>query len=233
MTKRIKILSWNIQQGGGTRIKQILAYINYSSFDIITLSEFQNTNKGTAIRKYLLEQGFAFQAVSRNNSSKNSVLIASTIPFNSTIYKDIDPEYSENIILAEFAEFRLFACYLPHKKTHQLFDHLIDVANRGLPCIIAGDLNSGINGLDQKGKSFWYEDDLLTLDRNGIIDIFRVKNGAVKEYSWYSHQGNGYRYDHILADEKLIPVISACYYEHAVREAKISDHSPMILELDM
>ena len=229
----IKILSWNIQQGGGTRIKQILAYIKYSSFQIITLSEFQNTDKGTIIRKHLLDQGFAFQAVSRNNSSTNSVLIASQISFSSTIYSDIDPEYSENIILAKFEKFRLFVCYLPHKKKHQLFDHLIAVVNKGLPCIITGDLNSGINGLDQKGKSFWYEDDLKTLNRNGIKDVFRIINGEVKEYSWFSHQGNGYRYDHYLADEKLLPFIKSCYYEHAVREAKISDHAPMILEIEL
>ena len=102
-----------------------------------------------------------------------------------------------------------------------------------MPCVIAGDLNSGINGLDQKGNSFWYEDDLKTLDKKGIKDVFRIINGDVKEYSWYSHQENGYRYDHFLADEKLIPVIKSCYYEHSVREAKISDHAPMILELGL
>lgn len=229
----LKILSWNIQQGGGTRIKQILAYIKYADFQVITLSEFQNTPKGVTLRKTLLDLGFTFQAVTLNNSPKNSVLVASKIPFNSTIYDNIDPEYSSNILLAEFNFCRLFACYLPHKKKHILFDHLKSESTNDKPCIIAGDLNSGINGLDQKGRSFWYEDDLRALDKRGIKDVFRYKNGDVREYSWYSHQGNGYRYDHFLAEESLLPLVKSCYYEHSVREAKISDHSPMILELGL
>ncbi len=229
----LSILSWNIQQGGGTRIKQILSYLKYADYEIITLSEFQNTAKGATLRKHLIDLGYVFQAVSMKDSTKNSVLVAAKIPFNSTIYTGIDPEFSSNIILAEFNFCRLFACYLPHKKKHQLFDHLIKVSKEGKPCIITGDLNSGINGLDQKGTSFWYEEDLKTLDKNGIKDVFRFKNGDVREYSWYSHQGNGYRYDHFLAHESILPLCTACYYEHAVREAKISDHSPMIMELGL
>jgi len=97
--------------------------------------------------------------------------------------------------------------------------------------IIAGDYNTGINHVDQVGKSFWYEDELIKLKKNGYVDAFRHIHGDIKEYSWYSHQGNGYRYDHTYVDEALIPIVKDCYYLNSWREEKLSDHSPMVLEL--
>ena len=212
-------------------MKKIISYIKESKSQILVLSEYRNNKKGTEIRKYLLDLGYCFQAVSLNNSAVNSVLIASKIAFNSTIYSDIDPEYSANLILAEFSFFRLFGCYLPHKKKHVLFDFLLSETASGIPSIITGDLNSGINGIDQKGKSFWYEDEMIDLHKQGLKDSFRLIQKDVKEYSWYSHQGNGYRYDHYLVDEKLEAIVKDCYYDHESRESGLSDHSAMYLQL--
>lgn len=227
----LKILSWNIQAGGGSRLQKIRSYINTSGAQILVLNEFRNNLSGLNLRHSLLLNGYRFQAVSHSKSDTNSVIIASKLPFNSQLFPKCDPEYSGNIILAEFELFRLYGCYLPHKKKHVLFDFLIDQCKEGKPAIITGDLNSGINGLDQKGNSFWYEDEMRTLHQNGMKDAFREKNGDQKEYSWYSHQGNGFRYDHFLVHQDLIPIVKACYYEHEVREEKYSDHSPMFLDL--
>ncbi|HMT54361.1 MAG TPA: hypothetical protein PKD16_08970, partial [Saprospiraceae bacterium] len=94
-----------------------------------------------------------------------------------------------------------------------------------------GDFNSGINGIDQVGDSFWYEDQLKEMNKIGYIDAFRFLHGDVREYSWYSHQGNGFRYDHTYIHESLSSVIKECYYLHECREKKYSDHAPMVLKL--
>lgn len=227
----LTILSWNIQQGGGSRLQGIRSLINESGAKIVVLSEFRNNMSGLKLRNSLLLNGFRYQAVSSAKADANSVLIASKLPFNSHLYIDIDKEYAANVIMAEFAAFNLYGCYLPHKKKHKLFDFLINEAQKEKPIIIAGDLNSGINGVDQKGSSFWYEDEMKKLDKLGVKDAFRAKHGDVKEYSWYSHQGNGYRYDHTLVDETLLPIVKNCFYYHKVREDKLSDHSVMVLEL--
>ena len=95
-----------------------------------------------------------------------------------------------NIVCASFDAFDLYGVYLPHKKKHQLFDFFLNHLPSQKASIIAGDFNSGINGLDQKGKSFWYEDELIALNEIDYVDAFRLKNGQVQEYSWFSHQGN-------------------------------------------
>ena len=39
------------------------------------------------------------------------------------------------------------------------------------------------------------------------------------------------RLDHAFATPALLPRITACRYSHAEREAKVSDHSALILEI--
>ncbi|WP_235294724.1 endonuclease/exonuclease/phosphatase family protein [Portibacter lacus] len=227
----LRILSWNIRQGGGSRLKAIKSYLNSTGAKIIVLSEFRNNLNGLNLRNSLLLNGYRYQAVSASKTEDNSVLVASKIPFSSEIYADIDPIYSGNIIKASFKAFDLYGCYLPHKKKHVLFDFMIDNLSKDRPTIIAGDLNSGINGLDQKGNSFWYEEKLLELEENEVTDLFRLKNGKIEEYSWISHQGNGYRYDHFYGSKDLIPIVTNCYYDHDSRLTGLSDHAAMFLEL--
>jgi exodeoxyribonuclease-3 len=56
------------------------------------------------------------------------------------------------------------------------------------------------------------------------------------ECTWYSKlkggaRGNGFRLDHAFATPSLVPRITTCRYSHVVREAEISDHSIMIVEI--
>lgn len=227
----LKILSWNIQQGGGSRLSKIRSYINKSGAQILVLSEFRNNMSGLNLRNSLLLNGYRYQAVTHSKADTNSVIVASKIPFNSHLFPKSDPEYSGNILMAEFELFRLYGCYLPHKKKHGLIPFLNKEAAHDKPSIITGDLNTGINYIDQKGNSFWYEDQLMDFGKVGMYDAFREINDNVKEFSWYSHKGNGYRYDHFYIHEVLIPIAKNCYYDHAVREDKLSDHSAMFLEL--
>ena len=94
-----------------------------------------------------------------------------------------------------------------------------------------GDFNTGKNFIDQKGDSFWYTSELKDLEEAGMVDGFRHVHGDVESYSWFSHKGNGYRYDHIYVSKDLLPLVKQCDYIHEARENKLSDHSPMILEL--
>ncbi len=227
----LRILSWNIRQGGGTRVLKICSALTEFGADIVALSEYRNNDSGRKIRAALLAAGYRFQIVSSAKASDNSAAIFSKLPCNALLYPKSDETYPHNIVAAEYDAFRVYGMYLPHKKKHQLFDFLIKEAQLPTPGIMVGDYNSGKNHIDQKGKSFWYEDKLLELERLGYIDAFRRIQGSAKEYSWYSHQGNGYRYDHTYLSETLSPIVKDCYYLHQWREDKLSDHSPMVLEL--
>lgn len=226
----LSILSWNIQHGGGTRIKDILAFILKTKSEILVLSEYRNNKNGLYLRNKLLESGYVFQFVSLVVGETNSVLIATKLACNSVLFVDRKIDYAHAVIGVEFPAFNLYGVYLPHKKNHQLFDLLQKELAGEKPSILAGDYNTGFNHIDQKGDSFWYTSELKRLEKIGMRDAFRHIHGDVKVYSWYSHQGNGYRYDHIYAHLDLLPLIKECDYFHAPREQKWSDHSPMILK---
>ncbi len=228
----LKILSWNIQQGGGSRHLKIIEAIKYENPHIVVLSEYRNNTRGQAIKSALKRAKFGYQIWPETSSQKNSVLLASVLPFKGSVFPKSDPNYAHSIVQAEFEAIELYGCYLPHKKKHQLIPFLQDqILNSDKPSVIVGDLNIGINSVDQKGNSFWYQDELEALFESGMVDAFRLIHGPIKEYSWYSHQGNGYRYDHSYVQKEIKSVVTNCYYLHGYREQKYADHSPMILEL--
>ena len=227
----IKFLSWNIQQGGGSRVHGIIKFILKQKPNVVVLSEFRNNAQGILIRNKLLESKYLYQYVSLQESNTNSVLIASKFPCNSRLFLNTNLDYAHDVIATDFDAFHLYGVYLPHKKKHKLFDLLNQEIQNFSPAIIMGDFNTGKNFIDQKGDSFWYTEDLKKLEQKGMHDAFRHLHGEVETYSWFSHQGNGYRYDHIYVHEDLLPIVSACDYLHQAREDKLSDHSPMVLSL--
>ena len=62
-----------------------------------------------------------------------------------------------------------------------------------------------------------------------LSDVFRAVNGyKPQEFSWYlKRKGTlvGRRFDHVFASASLQP--TSCSYLHALREAGLSDHSPI------
>jgi len=225
----LRVLSWNIRQGGGTRILKICSRLTDLSPEVIVLSEYRNNASGSKIRASLLAAGYRFNLVTNAKQSDNSAAIFSRLPFNGYLHPQSDETYPHNVATAEFEAFKVIGMYLPHKKKHKLFDFLIAAGQEAKPSIMVGDFNTGKNYIDQAGNSFWYEDKLKELESKGYIDAFREKQGSIKEYSWYSHQGNGYRYDHSYIHNSLKPILKDCYYLHEWRESGLSDHSPMVV----
>lgn len=226
----LSILSWNIRQGGGSRVVGIIQALVKSKATIVVLSEYKNNDKGEMIRAKLLSAGYRYQAVTSARPDVNSVLIASKLPCNTVLHPKADTEYAHNIVEIQTEALNLIGVYLPHKKKHTLLPYIQQVISATeTPYVIAGDYNTGINGVDQVGSSFWYQPEMLAFGKLGYVDAFRVKHNTAIEYSWYSHQGNGYRYDHTYIHEMLLPIIKRCEYLHTWREQKLSDHSPMLL----
>lgn len=229
----ISILAWNIRQGGGSRTADILQKLREQNPTIVVLSEFRNNENGRKLRIGLLQQGYRYQVASGASGDENTVMVASQAPCGSALFPESDENYPHAIVRADFPVFRLYGLYLPHKKKHKLFQFLedelaFDESKRKRPTIITGDWNTGKNGIDQAGNSFWYSEHLTILEKRGYVDAFRRLHGDDREYSWYSHQGNGFRYDHTYVDESLANVLKECRYLHAWRENGLSDHSPML-----
>ncbi|MEL6123827.1 MAG: hypothetical protein AAFR14_08895, partial [Bacteroidota bacterium] len=214
-----------------SRSKGIVRAIREINPDIIALNEWRNNATGTQMRIDLLRLGYLHQVTSAAQSSSNTAFLASKFPCSSILYSDIDDVYSDNVVAGIFGAFTILSVYLPHKKQHRLLDWIIDEFIVEYPTSIIDMINTGINHVDQDGDSFWYTDRLESLATKGFRDAFRALHGDKREYSWYSHQGNGYRYDHSYASDHLLPLIQSCEYLHHYREGGLSDHSPMLLVL--
>lgn len=227
----LQILSWNIQQGGGSRVTKILEAIGNQGSEIVILSEFRNNKSGLHLRNGMLKLGYWHQFFSGAIDNDNTVAIFSKLPCGSAIFPKCDVNFPHAIIKVSFEVFDIYGVYLPHKKKHELFPFLLDQITYKKPIIIAGDFNTGKNYIDQKGDSFWYSEYLEAFEEKGCVDAFRHVYQDAEMYSWYSHQGNGYRYDHTYIHKSLTPIIKDCNYISKWREAKLSDHSPMVLSL--
>jgi exodeoxyribonuclease-3 len=65
----------------------------------------------------------------------------------------------------------------------------------------------------------------------GFCDLWRRRNPELREYSWFSTRGNGFRIDHAFLSDALAACVGTIRYSQEERLAGISDHSPLILEL--
>jgi exonuclease III len=104
------------------------------------------------------------------------------------------------------------------------------------PFLFVGDWNTGSHRLDETGKTFVCAEHFGRLATLGWTDMWRHHNPGMTEYTWYSKlkggvRGNGFRLDHAFATPSLTPYVISCRYSHREREAGISDHSIVIVEL--
>ena len=98
--------------------------------------------------------------------------------------------------------------------------------------MIIGDLNLGRHHLDERGATFRSTAMLGKLATLGYIDAWRHTHPDGREYSWYSHEGSGFRIDHALVSAPIARAVTGAWYSHAERDDGISDHSALLVDLD-
>ena len=71
------------------------------------------------------------------------------------------------------------------------------------------------------------------LEAHGYRDAFRLVHGhELKEVSWEWPRGGGYRLDHLIVSQEI--QVEDCRYGHAWRrDLSLSDHSPLVAELNI
>ncbi len=236
----MKILSWNILHGGGQRAPDILNAIEKEQADIVTLQEFRHGSSKQVLLDGLKAMGLDEQYVPETNSARdNSLIIASHTHFQAQVFPKGEPLPARAIraFFPDFSELSLIAAHLPQKKKQPPYLHaLIDLDKDFLKesSLIIGDLNTGIPFEDSETKSFEHTFLFQQLLRDGWIDAWRSRNPKKREFTWIStKQKNGFRYDHALASALLNNKISRIEYNHDVRLSGVSDHSYLILKLDL
>ena len=235
----MKLLSWNILQGGGRRADEIVQVLKDHAPDIVTLQEFRRGRAERKITDGLKSMGLSFIHIPETEGSENTILIASRFGFDAGPFLP-EPNNPLHMLEAFFSaetlgfDLSLICVHFPQKKAQvPLFKALKDDSESLLkiPSMIIGDLNCGVPLVDSDSKSFYaapYYQDLL---HAGWIDSWRSRNPEAREFSWVSPRtGNRFRYDQILASSDFDGRIKLTSFDHAPREARISDHSLMVVE---
>lgn len=120
---------------------------------------------------------------------------------------------------------------MPHKRKQIPYFYALLDEKQLLPgnALIIGDLNCGIPFEDSDTKTFDNTHLFQALLQQGWIDSWRSRHTDAREFTWISHKGNGYRYDHCLSSTDFDKRIVSVQYDHEVRESGLSDHSALIV----
>src|SRR5690348_5748034 len=78
----LRLLAWNIRQGGGTRLPAIMQALARHDADVLVISEYRGGDSATRLCAALSGLGYAHHSETLPPSGRNGVLIAARRPFD-------------------------------------------------------------------------------------------------------------------------------------------------------
>lgn len=241
----MRIATVNLLHGGGSRGPALADHIRESDIDVLVLTELRGTSSSQEVLSGLADQ---FPFVHTNQPpgpSANGVAVISRHDFRvepaTGVIAGEEHRWVEVVLTA--TGLRVVGLYVPGSGTTRqsrafkadFWTAIIEAAPALADdtTVVIGDLNTGVHRVDEMGATFvcaeQFEKFSAILD-----DAWRQVHGdAAREFSWYSHAGNGFRIDHAFLSPSLAPVIRRCWYDHAPRTTGATDHSMLLLDIDV
>ena len=236
----MKILSWNILQGGGRRIPKILDVIAGHAADTVALGEVSAGRAGELCAG-LERLGYTQCYVPEIPTNNRGILIASKADFEPQPSRDHLglPPHRWGEVVFRGAAFTLVCSYFPDTASAiQTFWPRVHAACselRARQVLLVGDLNSGQTAFDAQSGSLSGDPWFTAMSLLGFTDLWRLKHGALLEYTWFSQRGgknlNGFRLDHAFGTVSLRRRVRSCEYSHAERIERTSDHSSLLVSV--
>jgi exonuclease III len=228
--KAIRLLTFNLRQGGGDRIDRIADMVLSHRPDIAVLTEYRVT-KGPALGARLAPGGLLHQASSEPERPKNGVFVAARLPFTVAREPNYPSPSPRHWLEVKFDSFRLGAIYLGVRRDdyNVFLDWLVDLVNRRRlsSFILAGDFNWLEMGDGGNGAPGMVEE----LGAAGYADAWRKLHATGSDYSWTNHNGTRTRIDYLFLTRQLAPLIVAARYLHGEENTAGSDHEPLVVDL--
>lgn len=238
----IRLLSWNILQGGGRRWEGIIRTIADHEPDIVCVQEFRRGYSADDIEKGLIDLGMKYIHIPETSETKeHTLVIASKYGFDAGPFLS-KPNKPLHLLEAYFNkesigfELSLINIHFPQKKAQvPLFKALREDSKSllSMDAMIIGDMNCGIPFIDSDSKSFYATKHYQELLHVGWSDSWRSRHKEAEEFTWVSPRtGNRFRYDQCLSSSTMDNRITKIEYDHTPREKRYSDHSLIVLEID-
>ncbi|MGE5269000.1 MAG: exodeoxyribonuclease III [Thiohalocapsa sp.] len=232
----MRLLAWNIRQGGGKRLPAIARALAEHDADVLVLSEYRGGDSAVRLRAALHGIGYPHVSAALPTGGGNGVLIAARTAFDET--DTISPALPEpcRIVRAYFGALCVYGVYMPNllKKIPywQALIAALAAESLGAESVALGDFNTCRAFVDEPGAIDLTAHFLDEIERVGFCDLWRRRHPEGREFSWYSNRGNGFRIDHAFLSPALAGRAGAVRYSHAEREDGLSDRSVLLLDLD-
>jgi exodeoxyribonuclease-3 len=236
---RLRILSWNIRQGGGRRLPCIAAAIERHQPDVVIVNELRERTSHGFVEE-LSRAGLPFAVHNEPAGFEYGILVASRAPLRRLAESKPSTIVRRSLLEVELSdEFTIGALYGPMvTPQHGYFwDAVVEHAghHRERSYLLIGDFNTCEAGVDCYKSPIAGSDQFLRLRDLGYCDLWRKHNPDHIEHTWFSFgRGgvplNGFRIDHALATPALAQRATRCWYSHEERAQRLSDHSIMLVE---
>ena len=230
----MRLLTWNIRAGGGARLGPIAAALACHQADVLVLTEYRSGVAGIRLRAMLRDMGYVWLSPVEPPGIRNGVLIASRRKPGSTALLAAHVPEPWRMLTATFDRVRVFGVYMPNLKVKiPYWEALIAAAapHANRHALAIGDFNTCRAFVDEPGAIDRTAHFIDRIEAAGYRDLWRDRFPEGREFSWYSHRGNGFRVDHAFVSPPLARRIGTIGYSHAERAAGISDHSALVLEI--
>lgn len=231
---RLRLLAWNIRQGGGTRLAAIADAAARHAPDVLIVSEYRSGDAAGRLRGALAERGYRHATVTAPPPGRNGVLIAARRPLREIGPLDGGVAEPYRIVGVDVGGLRLFGVYMPNLLAKVPYWEALIAAlaeQARAPAVAIGDFNTCRAYVDEPGAIDRTAHFLDKVEAIGFCDLWRCRNPDGREFSWYSTRGNGFRIDHAFLSPLLAARAGAVRYSHEERLAGLSDHAPLILDL--
>jgi len=246
----VRIVSWNIRAGGGSRVVEIAAQIQRWQPDIAGLCEFRGTPPSAQLAALLAEAGLEHQLTTADVRlpGGNALLLASRWPLTRLHLRrrPVEPRRWLATRVAADVPFVLGLMHAPNMVTGRKMPFLEAIeamagAWRHGPAVFLGDTNCGWPVIDEERPVFgaitarWLD----ALHAIGWRDAFRHLKAEERFYTWYSpNGGNGFRLDQAFVNRRMQRrLVDACYrwgqpdaWDGPCRRDVLSDHAALIVD---
>lgn len=232
----LRVVSWNILQGGGAlRTPLIGLHLTSLRPQVVVLQEFRAA-RGSMLRSQFADSGLSYQHTS-DAGDANGMLLASESPPTSQIPAPSGVP-TRRWLGAWFEELDLavLGVHVPddtHRGDKSLFLHgLLAVARSwcSRPLLIVGDLNTARRGPD--GSTRYGGEELLgVLWSLGYRDCWRESNPGRREPTWQGHDGCSGRIDGAWASPGVGARVRGAWHDHSGRAGGLSDHSAVVVDV--
>jgi exonuclease III len=236
----MRLLSWNIRQGGGKRLDQIGMAIDSHDPDVVVLNEAR-ARTIPLLAKTLAVSGLRYHEHTSPTGIEYGTLIAARTPLRQLPRRGPSRILPHGLLEVELEDWcTIGGVYGPMvtPKHRRFWNSVVRhaAANVHRPYLFIGDFNTCEAGVDAYKKPLAGSEQFVAIRDAGFVDLWRRSNSTT-EYTWFSFGRagvplNGFRIDHALASPVLASQATSCRYSHGERETRISDHSMLIVEFE-